>query len=409
MKSLHFIEEELAQLESLKRRRSLRRLEAGGSRQLRHRGRTLVNFSSNDYLGLSCHPRVKQAAQEAIAQYHAAAGSSRLICGNLAIHEQLEEELACFKGKEAALVFSSGYMTNLGILTALAGEEDQIFSDALNHASIIDGCRLSRARTFVYRHRDTSHLESLLRQAPACRRRLIVRDALFSMDGDVADLPGLVELARRHDCLLILDEAHATGVLGSSGRGIVEHFAEQQGIPAGEDGVDLAMGTLSKALGSFGGFVACSGQMRELLINKARSFIFSTALPPSAVGAARAGLELIQREPSLLEALRKNRRLLAMELSAQGFDLGESQSPILPVIFGQEASALRLSEGLMSKGYFVPAIRPPSVPAGSSRLRITVTAAHSAEEIRALATTIGELARREFESAPSQGRGLVAD
>jgi 8-amino-7-oxononanoate synthase len=236
-----------------------------------------------------------------------------------------------------------------------------------------------------------------------------VSDALFSMDGDVADLPGLVELARRQDCLLILDEAHATGVLGSSGRGIVEHFAEQQGIPAGEDGVDLAMGTLSKALGSFGGFVACSGQMRELLINKARPFIFSTALPPSAVGAARAGLELIQREPPLLEALRKNSRLLARELSAQGFDLGESQSPILPVIFGQEASTLRLSEGLMSKGYFVPAIRPPSVPAGTSRLRITVTAAHSAEEIIALATTIGELARREFESAHFQGRGLVAD
>jgi 8-amino-7-oxononanoate synthase len=409
VKSLRFIEEELAQLESSERRRRLKSLEAGGSRHLEYAGRRLINFSSNDYLGLSCHPLIKQAAQEAIAQHHASTASSRLICGNLAIHERLEEELARFKGKEAALVFSSGYMTNLGILTALAGEEDQIFSDALNHASIIDGCRLSRARTFVYRHRDANHLESLLRQASACRRRIIVSDALFSMDGDVADLPGLVELAGRYDCLLILDEAHATGVLGSSGRGIVEHFADEGAISAGADGVDLAMGTLSKALGSFGGFVACSARMRELLINKARPFIFSTALPPSAAGAARAGLELIQREPFLLETLRKNFRLLAGKLRAQGFDLGQSQSPILPIIFGQEASALRISEELMGEGYFVPAIRPPSVPEGSSRLRITVTAAHSEEEIRELATTIGELAKRECESAHPQGRSSMAD
>lgn len=394
MPNLDFIEEELQQLDSLQRRRSLKRLEQGGSHHLRYRGRHFVNFSSNDYLGLSEHPSVKRAAQDAIEHYHASAASSRLICGNLAIHEQLEEELARFKRREAALLFSSGYMTNLGILTALAGENDQIFSDQLNHASIIDGCRLSRARVFVYRHKDSNHLDSLLRQAPPCRRRLIVSDALFSMDGDLADLPSLLELAGRHGCLLVLDEAHATGVVGSRGSGVVEHFIERGVIAPGEECVDLVMGTLSKALGSFGGFVACSKAMRDLLVNKARSFIFSTALPPAAAGAALASLKLIQEEPSRREALRKNEHLLRKGLQTSGMDLGLSESPIVPVIFGEEVAALRVSEALAERGYFVPAIRPPSVPQGSSRLRVTVTAAHSAEEVGQLVTATAEACRR---------------
>ena len=203
-------------------------------------------------------------------------------------------------------MFSSGYVANLGIITALVGEGDQIFSDALNHASIIDGCRLSRAQVFVYRHRDLDHLEGLLREAPAARRRLLVSDAVFSMDGDVADLPGLAALAATHDSLLMLDEAHATGVLGSTGRGIVEHFVERGQFAPGKEYVDLAMGTLSKALGSFGGFVACSSSLREFLINKARSFIFATALPPSAAGAALESLHLLSEEPFRREALWRN-------------------------------------------------------------------------------------------------------
>jgi 8-amino-7-oxononanoate synthase len=395
MTKLDFVEAELGALSLLHRQRRLKRLASGGARCVRYAGKTLVNFSSNDYLGLSSHPRVRRAAQEAIEQYQASGSSSRLVCGNLEIHEELEEQLAKFKGKEAALVFSSGYLTNLGILTTLAGREDQIFSDALNHASIIDACRLSRAKTFVYRHRDSNHLEDLLRRAPGCRRRLLVSDAVFSMDGDLANLPELSALAAEYDCLLILDEAHATGVLGSQGRGLVEHFAEQGKIPEGQDCVDLRMGTLSKALGSFGGFVACGSQMRELLINKARSFIFSTALPPSAVGAALASLQLFQEQTSYLKLLRTQCNLMKQKLRDCGFDVSASESPIFPAVLGEEAESLKVSEALLEQGYLVPAIRPPSVPEGGSRLRITVTAAHSREEIAGLGDAIRQLTQRE--------------
>ena len=218
---------------------------------------------------------------------------------------------------------------------------DQIFSDALNHASIIDGCRLSRAQVFVYRHRDLNHLEGLLRGAPAARRRLLVSDAVFSMDGDVADLPGLAALAAAHDCLLMLDEAHATGVLGSTGSGIVEYFVERGRLAPGKDCVDVAMGTLSKALGSFGGFVACSANLREFLINKARSFIFATALPPSAAGAALESLQLLSEEPFRRESLWRNFGALKSRLGEGGFDVMASETPILPLAFGAEAAALR--------------------------------------------------------------------
>ena len=393
MPGTDFVLDELERLESLDQRRFLKSLERGSAQYVLYRGRQLVNFSSNDYLGLASHPRVKAAAQAAIEEFHASAGSSRLICGNLEIHERLESRLARFKQKEAALVFSSGYVANLGIITALAGEGDQIFSDALNHASIIDGCRLSRAQIFVYRHRDLNHLESLLREAPSARRRLLVSDAVFSMDGDVADLPGLAALAAAHDCLLMLDEAHATGVLGSTGGGIVEHFVERGQLAPGKECVDLAMGTLSKALGSFGGFVACSSNLREFLINKARSFIFATALPPSAAGAALESLQLLSEEPFRREALWKNFDALKGRLSDSGFDVTASETPILPLTFGTEAAALRMSERLAERGYFVPAIRPPSVPKGTSRLRITLCATHSGDEVEGLAKELSELAQ----------------
>jgi 8-amino-7-oxononanoate synthase len=393
MPGTDFVLDELERLESLHQRRFLKSLDRASAQHVLYHGRQLVNFSSNDYLGLAFHPRVKAAAQAAIDQFHASAGSSRLICGNLEIHERLESRLARFKQKEAALVFSSGYVANLGIITALVGEGDQIFSDALNHASIIDGCRLSRAQVFVYRHRDLDHLEGLLREAPAARRRLLVSDAVFSMDGDVADLPGLAALAATHDSLLMLDEAHATGVLGSTGRGIVEHFVERGQFAPGKEYVDLAMGTLSKALGSFGGFVVCSSSLREFLINKARSFIFATALPPSAAGAALESLQLLSEEPFRREALWKNFGVLKSRLSEAGFDLKASETPILPLTFGTEAAALRMSERLAERGYFVPAIRPPSVPKGTSRLRITLCATHSSDEVEGLAKELSALAQ----------------
>src|SRR5262245_25876958 len=341
-----FVLGELKDLDGAHRRRFLKSLEQVNACQVRYQGRDLVNFSSNDYLGLASHPQVKAAAQAAIEEFHASAGSSRLICGNLEVHERLESQLARFKQAETALVFSSGYVANLGIITALVDVGDQIFSDALNHASIIDGCRLSRAQVFVYRHGDLNHLEDLLRKAPTARRRLLVSDGFFSMDGDLADLPGLATLASAHDCLLMVDEAHATGVLGSTGRGVIEHFVERGQLVAGKEYVDLAMGTLSKALGSFGGFVACSASLRELLINKARSFIFATALPPSAAGAALESLRLVGVEPERRDSLWKNSSALKRLLSKTGFDLTASQTPILPVTFGEEAVAVRMSEQL---------------------------------------------------------------
>jgi 8-amino-7-oxononanoate synthase len=391
---MDFVNAELNRLEAVNQRRILKRLWQQDAHRVCYAGKTLVSFSSNDYLALASHPRVKAAAAAALEQHHASAASSRLVCGNLQIHEQLEEELARFKQREAALVFSSGYLANLGILTALAGEPDQIFSDALNHASIIDGCRLSSARVFVYRHQDMDHLETLLQQAPAARRRLLVSDAVFSMDGDVADLPALISLAEAHDCLLILDEAHATGVLGPSGRGIVEHFTAQGLIPKDRPCVHLEIGTLSKAVGSFGGFVACSASMREFLINKSRSLIFSTALPPASAGAAIEGIRLIQEEPFHRETLWRNVDHLKSQLLECGLDVDAAQTPILPLTLGEEAAALSMSKQLIDRGYFVPAIRPPSVPKGTSRLRVTVSAAHSAEEIAGFGEALTALTQR---------------
>jgi 8-amino-7-oxononanoate synthase len=387
-----FVREELARIESLQQKRGLKRLQMSNACRVVFEGQELVNFSSNDYLGLSQDGRVQKAAKEAIDSADVSSASSRLICGNLDLHEQLEGELADFKGRESALVFSSGYMTNIGLLSALAREGDLIYSDELNHASIIDGCRLSRAKTLVFRHKDLNHLESLLRQAAASSRKLIVSDSVFSMDGDLADVAGLVELARRHDALLMLDEAHATGVLGKRGRGAIEHFTDLGKLKEGRDTVEVEMGTLSKALGSFGGFVACDHRLRDFLINKSRSFIFSTALPPASAGAARASLNILRREGGIRERLWENTRVLKQKLHGCGFPTGLSETPIVPICFGSEARALKVSTSLMKKGFFVPAIRPPTVPEGTSRLRLTVSALHSVAEIEELVQALVQVA-----------------
>ena len=348
-------------------------------------GHEVLLLCSNNYLGLADHPRVRQAAADAAERWGAGAGASRLICGNLAPHRTLERALAEFKQTEAALLFGSGYLANTGTVAALAGRGEVVFSDQLNHASIIDGCRLSRAETFVYRHRELDHLEWGLRQASG-RAALIVTDGVFSMDGDVAPLAELAELARRHRCLLCVDEAHGVGALGEGGRGAVA----EAGL-SGE--VDVIVGTLGKALGSYGAYVCARAEIVELLINVARPFVFSTALPPPVVGAAYAALSLLATNPGLVEQLRRNAEVLREELAAGGLDTGPSRTQIVPVFVGDPARAMALCDQALERGVFAQAVRPPTVPDGTSRLRLTAIASHRVDELRIAARVIAAAAR----------------
>ncbi len=373
------IEAELRAIQAASLYRTLRRVENDQGPVLRLDGREVVNFSSNNYLGLANHPALGEAAKAAIDRYGVGAAASRLISGNMALHEELENRLAEFKGTEAALVFNSGFQANAGIISTLAGEGDALFSDELNHASIIDGCRLSRGQTIVYPHGDLNRLESALRQAAGARRRLIVTETIFSMDGDQAPLAGIVELAEKHGAAVMVDEAHATGIFGPGGAGV----ASQLGLG---DRVLVQMGTLGKALGGFGAYVAGSRALRELLINRCRSFIFTTALPPAVMAAALAAIDIVAREPERRAALWQNCRRLADGLQQLGFSVAAPQSPILPLILGDAERCMKLSARLLESGIFVQGIRPPTVPAGTSRLRITLMATHRPEHIdRALA------------------------
>ena len=387
MSAEDFIQWELQELKNATLYRTLRSVESAQEPVLTVDGREVLNFSSNNYLGLANHPKLAAAAKEAIDRYGCGSGASRLISGNMTLHEELERRLAEFKGSEAALVFNSGFQANTGILSTLTGEGDAILSDALNHASIIDGCRLSRAKTFVYPHCDLDRLESLLKQAERCRRKLIVTESIFSMDGDEAPLGAIVELAERHGASVMVDEAHATGLFGAGGAGVVAKL----GLG---DRVLVQMGTLGKALGGFGAYVAGSQALRELLINRCRSFVFTTALPPAVMAMAIAALDLVQSEPERREALWNNCRRLATGLRALGFHIGESASPILPLIIGEAAKCMRFSEQLFERGVFAQGIRPPTVPEGTSRLRVTLMATHTRAHIeRALAvfTEVGRL------------------
>ncbi|GAW94087.1 8-amino-7-oxononanoate synthase [Calderihabitans maritimus] len=371
---MNFMRKELEELKKSGLFRTLKTCSGLKGPRVEVNGRTMLLMASNNYLGLAGHPRVVEAAVAAIRHYGTGAGASRLVSGNFDLHEALERELACFLKSEGALVFSSGYAANVGTISVLAGPEDAIFSDELNHASIIDGCRLSKARTYIYKHKNLDHLEALLAGARGYRRRLIVTDGVFSMDGDLAPLPGLVALAEKYDALLMVDDAHGIGVLGKSGGGTVEHFRLEGRVP-------IRMGTLSKALASEGGFVAGSRELIEYLRNRARSFIFSTALTPGAVAAARAALRIVQEEPDRRERLHANARQIKQGLNAMGYSLLPSGTPIIPVIIGDARDALRFSQALQEAGLFAPAIRPPTVPPGTSRIRLTVMATHSAEDI----------------------------
>ena len=365
-------------------------------------GREVLNFCANNYLGLADHPRVREAAADAAMRWGVGAGASRLVSGTMTIHRRLEERLATFEQSEACLLFGSGYLANLGVIGALAGRGGTVFSDELNHASIVDGCRLSRAEVVVYRHLDTEHLAWCLRRhggQPARGARgageggqlseggqLIVTDTVFSMDGDVAPLGEIAELAKAHGARLMVDEAHATGALGPDGRGAVAEV----GL---EDEVDVIVGTLGKALGSYGAYVCGEEEMIRYLLNTARSLIFSTAPGPPAVAGALAALELLQERPHRVERLRANARVLRRALAAEGFPVADDEMHIVPLIVGEERAAMRLCELAIERGVFAQAIRPPTVPAGTSRLRLATMASHTASDLRMAAGVLGEAAR----------------
>ncbi len=345
-------------------------------------GKECINFSSNNYLGLANHPHVIESAQKAIAMFGFGSGASRLLCGGSILHSELEKKTAKFKGTESALIFNSGYSANTGIIPAIADEGDVIFSDELNHASIVDGCRLSRAKKIIYRHKDIGHLSELIKKENA-ERKIIITDSIFSMDGDIAPLKEIYELCSSfysrlltpNSILLYIDDAHGTGVLGS-GKGALAHF----GIKP--ESWIIQMGTFSKALGSFGAFAAGSKDAIGWMLNTARSFIFSTALPSCAAAASIAALEVVEREPELLNKLWSNRERAVHGITKLGYDIMSSETPIIPVRTGTIEEALHISQHLMENGIFAPAIRPPSVK--EPRIRITVTSAHTAEDIERL-------------------------
>lgn len=370
---MNFLSEELKEVERKGLYRQMRRLNGPQAARTVIEGKECILLSSNNYLGLAGHPAVKEAAKLAVESWGAGAGGSRLTTGNYALHEELEQEIARFKRTESAIIFGSGYAANLGVIQALAGRGDVVLSDELNHASIIDGCRLTRAEVGVYRHRDVEHLEKMLRQFQGYRR-LIVTDGVFSMDGDLAPLPDIVALAERYGAFVMVDDAHATGVFGKRGAGTAEHF----GL---EGRVQVQMGTLSKALGSAGAYVAGTRELIEFLRNKARSFIFSTAPPPAAVGAALAALRLVERQPEIRAQLWRNARYLRTGLERMGYQVPSEDSPIIPILIGDSTKTMCLAQALLEEGVFAPGIRPPAVPEGRSRIRVTVMAVHTGDDL----------------------------
>jgi 8-amino-7-oxononanoate synthase len=360
--------EELAALSARGLRRYVEPLESAQGPVVRVGGEPLVNFSSNDYLGLASSPAVRAAASAALELHGVGSGASRLVVGDTPAHHRLEQRLAAFEGSEAALLFNSGYAANTGILPALVGPGDAVFSDALNHASLVDGCRLSRARVVVYPHKDVEALAQALATTPA-RRRLVVTDTVFSMDGDWAPLREIVEVCQAHGAALMVDEAHATGVLGPRGSGLCEEL----GVAAQ---VDLRMGTLSKALGAMGAYVATSRVLADLLLNRARPFIFSTALPAAVCAAAEAAVDAVEGDVALRERLWRNIRRFSAGLRVLGLP-AEPRSAIFPVILGEPEQALAAAQRCRERGLLVKAIRPPTVPEGTSRLRFCLSAGHT--------------------------------
>ncbi|MBL7686293.1 MAG: 8-amino-7-oxononanoate synthase [Deltaproteobacteria bacterium] len=405
--------EELEKIQHLKLDRTLKEIHSDQSSTIQCEGKTFLNFSSNNYLGLANDPRLKEASIQAIQEYGTSSGASRLITGSMSLHHRLEEEMAVFKRSQSSLLFNSGYHANLGLITALIQEGDEIYSDALNHASLIDGARLSRGKINVYRHNDVDHLESLLKASTISSqgRRLIITDSVFSMDGDLAPLQDLANLAEKYEAWLMVDEAHGTGVLGKNGAGLVEEVWPEE-RPAYLKEFLIQMGTYGKALGSFGAYVAGTHDLRKLMINRARAFIYTTSLPPAVVAASRRAMELVKEEPQRREALQKNIQFFTLSLGRgiQGEGRGHSSersllpgplprervkisSAIFPILVGSSEKALEYSRRLFDKGFWVTPIRYPTVAAGTERLRVTVMATHHPEQIQSLAEVLNECIR----------------
>ena len=386
---------DLAALDAAGLRRACRECDGPTGPRALVGGRDVLVLASNDYCDLARDPRVVRAAADAAARWGAGSGGARLTTGSQPPHAALERRLAAFKGAEDALLFGTGYMANVGAISALCGKGDAILSDELNHASIIDGCRLSRADVLVYRHNDTDDLERKLSACREHRRRLVVSDAVFSMDGDVLDLPRFLDVCRRHDAFSMIDEAHATGVVGPNGHGLCEAFG--CGLP------DILMGTLSKALGSAGGYVCGSALLADLLRNRARPFIFSTSLPASAMAAADAALSVLEAEPERAAAVRANAALLVAELAARGVAAGapppppgarDATSAIVPIPVGDERAAVRASLALREEGVWIPAIRYPTVARGAARLRASVMSSHTPDDLRRAAAAVARALAR---------------
>ncbi|WP_018132664.1 8-amino-7-oxononanoate synthase [Effusibacillus pohliae] len=365
---------ELEQLRQIAQNRGLAVIEEAEQPWLQIGGKRLLNLASNNYLGLAGHERLKKAACAAIETHGCGATASRLIVGNHLVYRRAEESLVKWKGSEAGLIFNSGYTANIGIISSLAGRDAIIFSDRLNHASIIDGIRLSRSECQRYRHNDLDHLESLLKKTTPSKPKLIVSDTVFSMDGDVADLAGLVTLKERYGALLIVDEAHASGVFGPYGEGYVHHLGLQ-------DRVDVQMGTFSKALGCFGAYVAGDRWLIDYLINKARSFIFTTGLPPAVLASAAEAIELVQEDWQRRQALQENSRFFREELARLGFDLCNSSTQIVPIVIGPNEKTLLFSQKLQQLGVAAIAVRPPTVPDNQARIRFTLMATHRRQDL----------------------------
>jgi len=366
--------------------RWLRQIEGAQGPRMRVDGTETIVLAGSDYLGLASHPRLKEAARRAIDQYGCSASAARLISGNHDLYPQLENRLARFKQTEAALVFSTGYQANLGVISALMDVQDIAFSDELNHASIIDGCRLSGTQVRVFPHNDLAALESLLKRETSARRKLIVVDGLYSMDGDLAPLADIVGLAERYGCMTMVDDSHGTGVLGEAGRGT----AEATGVLGR---IDIETGSLAKALGGFGAYVVGSRTLIEYLINRARSFIFSCAMPPAVLATVLEALAVAEEEPERRQRLWDNTRYLRAGLREAGFHLNQSETHIIPLMVGESQLTMRFCQELLERGVFAQGIRYPSVPRGTERIRLTLTASHSKTDLDLALTVLGEAGR----------------
>ena len=385
---IQWLDDELSRLDERGLRRRLAVRDSPQTAEVTINARQLINFGANDYLGLAADPRLADAACKAIETVGWGSGASPLVSGRSLVHAKLEQAIADFEGTDAALVFPSGFAAGAGTIPALVGEGDVILADQANHASLIDGCRLSKADRLIYPHGDCEVLAAFLAKAHRYRRRLIVTDSLFSMDGDIAPLVQIGCLAAEHNAMLLVDEAHATGVWGARGRGIVEHLATT--APALEKQVTVRIGTLSKALGASGGFVAGCRPLAEWLANTARSYVFSTAAEAASAAAATAAFRIVDDEPHRRTQLLARAAVMRQTLAERGWDIGGSESQIVPVVIGDPDRTMDLAEQLHAAGFYVPGIRPPTVPDGTSRLRISLSYLHTEEQIGRLMEALGE-------------------